>query len=117
MQRDPRVTRPRFASTSSARPATARRQAMGRPSRRGDQPRWRRRATYTRPLGVRHPLAGYDLTRDWLYGHIKTRTGRVEFLAFCRYLRSLYPPEVASPSCSVPPPTADSLRALSRPKD
>ena len=59
-----------------------------------DQPRRRRRATYTRPHGVRHLLAGYDLTRDRLYGHIKTRKGRVEFLAFCRYLRSLYPPQV-----------------------
>ena len=59
-----------------------------------DQPRRRRRATYTRPHGVRHLLAGYDLSRDRLYGHVKTHKGRVEFLAFCRYLRSLYPPEV-----------------------
>ncbi len=56
--------------------------------------RRRRRATYNRPNGVRHLLAAYDLSRDRLYGHIKTRKGRVEFLAFCRYLRSLYPPEV-----------------------
>ena len=52
------------------------------------------RATYTRPHGVRHLLAAYDLTTDRLYGHIKPRKGRTEFLAFCRYLRSLYPPEV-----------------------
>jgi transposase len=52
------------------------------------------RATYTRPHGVRHLLAAYDLSRDRLYGHIKPRKGRREFLAFCRYLRSLYPPEV-----------------------
>ena len=43
---------------------------------------------------MRHLLAGYDLTRDRLYGHINTRKGRVEFLAFWCYLRSLYPPEV-----------------------
>ena len=64
---------------------------------RGDQAwprRRRRRATFTRPHGVRHLLAGYDLSTDRLYGHIKPRKGRVEFLAFCRYLRSLHPPEV-----------------------
>lgn len=66
-------------------------------ARRTDCPgarRRRRRATYTRPHGVRHLLAGYDLSRDRLYGHIKTRKGRTEFLAFCRYIRSLYPPQV-----------------------
>ena len=57
-------------------------------------PRRRRRATYTRPHGVRHLLAGYDLSTDRLYGHIKVHKGRTEFLAFCRYLRSLHPPEV-----------------------
>ena len=56
--------------------------------------RRRRRATFTRPHGVRHLLAGYDLSTDRLYGHVKTRKGRTEFLAFCRYLRSLHPPEV-----------------------
>lgn len=60
---------------------------------RGETPRRRRRATYTRPHGVRHLLAGYDLSSDRLYGHVKPRKGRTEFLAFCRYLRSLYPPE------------------------
>ena len=39
-------------------------------------------------------MAGYDLSRDKLYGHVKTRKGRTEFLTFCRYLRSLHPPEV-----------------------
>jgi transposase len=56
--------------------------------------RRRRRATYVRPHGVRHLLAGYDLSTDRLYGHVKTRKGRSEFLAFCRYLRSLHPPNV-----------------------
>jgi transposase len=66
-------------------------------ARRADCPgerRRRRRATYKRPHGVRHLLAAYDLKRDQLYGHIKTRKGRTEFLAFCRYVRSLYPPDV-----------------------
>ncbi len=64
----------------------------GRP---GDQPRRRRRrATYTRPPGVRHLLAGYDLSTHKVYGHVKVRKTRTEFLAFCRYLRSLHPAEV-----------------------
>jgi transposase len=59
-----------------------------RPPRRG------RRATYTRPHGIRHLLACYDLSTDRLYGHVKVCKGRTEFLAFCRYIRSLHPPEV-----------------------
>jgi len=55
--------------------------------------RRRRRATYTRPNGVRHLMAGYDLSTDRLYGHVTTKKGRSEFLAFMRYLRSLHPPE------------------------
>jgi len=61
---------------------------------KGPRPRRRRRATYTRPHGVRHPLAAYDLSRDRLYGHIKPRKRRGEFLVFLRYVRSLYPPGV-----------------------
>jgi transposase len=56
--------------------------------------RRRRRATYTRPHGVRHLMTALDLSRDKLYGHIRARKGRTQFLAFCRYLRSLYPLEV-----------------------
>ena len=56
--------------------------------------RRRRRATYKRPHGVRHLLAGYDLSTDRLYGHVVARKGRTEFLAFCRHLRSLHPVEV-----------------------
>jgi transposase len=56
--------------------------------------RRRRRATFTRPHGVRHLMAGYDLSTDRLYGHVVTKKGRTEFLAFCRYLRSLHPPDV-----------------------
>jgi hypothetical protein len=49
------------------------------------------RATYTRPHGIRHLMAAYDVGQDRLYGHIKPRKRRVDFLAFCRYLRQLYP--------------------------
>jgi transposase len=56
--------------------------------------RRRRRATYTRPHGVRHLMAGYDLSTDRLYGHVTAHKGRTEFLAFCRYLRSLHPKNV-----------------------
>jgi hypothetical protein len=52
------------------------------------------RATYTRTAGVRHLFAAYELGEDKLYGHIKPRKTRARFLEFCRYLRSLYPPEV-----------------------
>jgi transposase len=44
-----------------------------------------------RPHGVRHLLAAYDLSRDKLYGHIKPRKRRGEFLTFLHYLRTLYP--------------------------
>jgi transposase len=56
--------------------------------------RRRRRATYTRPHGVRHMMGAYDLNRDRLYGHIVTRKDRTAFLRFLRYLRGMYPPEV-----------------------
>ena len=60
-----------------------------------DAPRRRRnRATYKRTKGVRHLLAALDMNQDHLYGHIKTTKNRTKFLEFCRYLRSLYPPEV-----------------------
>ena len=58
---------------------------------RGHIRRRRRRATYKRPHGVRHLFAAYDLRFDRLYGHIKPRKRRGEFLAFLRYVRSLYP--------------------------
>ena len=56
--------------------------------------RRRRRATYTRKNGVRHLMAAYDLNEDKIYGHIKTKKDRTTFLEFCRYLRTLYPPEI-----------------------
>jgi transposase len=52
------------------------------------------RATYKRPHGVRHLIAAYDVVNDRLYGHVKKRKARVEFLAFCRYIRSLHPLDV-----------------------
>ena len=43
---------------------------------------------------MRHLFAAYELGEDKLYGHIKPRKNRARFLEFCRYLRSLYPPQV-----------------------
>jgi transposase len=56
--------------------------------------RRRRRATYTRPHGVRHLLGGYDLSTDRLYGHVTPRKDRPAFKRFLRYLRSLHPAEM-----------------------
>jgi transposase len=60
----------------------------------GRAPRRRMRATYHRTAGVRHLLAAYELGEDKLFGHVKPRKTRTRFLEFCRYLRSLYPPQV-----------------------
>jgi hypothetical protein len=62
-------------------------------------PRRRRRATSTRPHGVRHLLAADDPSRDRLYGHIKPRKRRGEFPVFLRYLRTRYPPGCGWGSC------------------
>jgi hypothetical protein len=40
------------------------------------------------------PVAADDLSRDKLYGHIRRRKRRGEFLSFLRYLRRLYPPTI-----------------------
>jgi hypothetical protein len=65
----------------------------GKNAERGRAPRRRMRATYTRTAGVRHLFAAYELGEDKLFGHIKPRKTRVRFLEFCRYLRTLYPPQ------------------------
>jgi transposase len=52
------------------------------------------RATYKRPHGVRHLIAAYDVGADRLYGHIKRRKARAQFIEFCRYIRTLYPPAI-----------------------
>ena len=65
----------------------------GKSKEPGRAPRRRLRATSTRTKGVRHLFAAYDLGEDRLYGHIKPRKNRTRFLEFCRYLRSLCPPE------------------------
>ena len=65
----------------------------GKSKEPGRAPRRRLRATNTRTKGVRHLFAAYDLGEDRLYGHIKPRKNRTRFLEFCRYLRSLCPPE------------------------
>ncbi|WUP62167.1 hypothetical protein OG718_05730 [Streptomyces sp. NBC_00258] len=56
----------------------------------GREPRPRRRATYTRPHGVPHLCAAYDLGKDQRHGHIKKTKNRSKFLESCRYLRSLH---------------------------
>jgi transposase len=63
-------------------------------SGQGGPRRRRRRATYTRPNGIRHLMAGYDLSTDRLYGHVTTKKGRTEFLRFVRHLRTLHPTEI-----------------------
>nr|WP_244943407.1 hypothetical protein [Streptomyces inhibens] len=67
-------------------------------------PRPRRRATCTRPDGVRRLFAAYDLGKDRLYGHIKQTKNRSKFLEFCRYLRSLHQPMCASRSSATTTP-------------
>ena len=66
----------------------------GKHKDRARDPRPRMRATYHRNDGVRHLLAAYNLADDRLYGHVKARKTRVQFLQFCRYLRSLHPAHV-----------------------
>ena len=60
----------------------------------GEPPRPRRRATYHRTGGIRHMFGALDLTAGKMYGHVKRHKKRAQFLEFCRYLRSLYPPQV-----------------------
>ena len=69
---------------------------MGPPRRRHPQPppRRRLRATYHRTGGVRHLFAALELGSDKMYGHIKKRKRRGEFLQFCHYVRGLHPPQV-----------------------
>ncbi len=60
-----------------------------------DRPRRRRRrATFNRPHGVRHLMAGFDLSTNRLYGHVVKHKDRTAFLAFVKYLRSLHPAHV-----------------------
>ena len=60
----------------------------------GEPPRPRRRATYHRTSGTRQLFGAFDLASDKMYGHVKRHKTRTRFLEFCRYLRSLYPPQV-----------------------
>lgn len=71
---------------------------MGRTRRQAQGPRARAQAAAAGDLhpshGVRDLFAAYDLGKDKLYGHINKTKTRTKFLGFCRYLRSLYPPEI-----------------------
>jgi transposase len=60
----------------------------------GEPPRPRRRATYHRTSGTRQLFGALDLTSDKMYRHVKRHKTRTQFLEFCRYLRSLHPPQV-----------------------
>jgi hypothetical protein len=51
---------------------------------RGHIRRYRRRATFTRLHGVRHLFAAYDRRADKLYGHVRKRRRRGEFVEFLR---------------------------------
>ncbi len=55
------------------------------------EPRPRMLATYDRNDSVRHLFAAYNLIDDKLFGHVEPRKKRVQFLEFCRNLRSLHP--------------------------
>jgi len=58
-----------------------------------EQPRRRRRrATFTRSHGVRHLMAGFDLSTNRLCGHVVKRKDRTAFLAFVKHLRSVAAP-------------------------
>jgi transposase len=85
MSSGPLNLRPRHGRQSAA--------VIGKGKEPGRAPRPRMRATYTRTQGVRHLSAACELGKDKLYGHVKPRKTRARFPQFCRYLRSLYPPD------------------------
>ena len=60
----------------------------------GRQPRPRMRATYTRTEGVRHLPAPMSWVRTSCSGTSSPARPGPASLEFCRYLRSLYPPQV-----------------------
>lgn len=47
-------------------------------------------ATYSRPYGIRHLIAGYDLKTDKLFGVIRRHKRRKEFLSFLKIIRRRY---------------------------
>jgi transposase len=72
--------------------------AVGRGQRQGQRTRAGAAGPDARHLpphaGRPAPARAYELGEDKLFGHVKPRKTRTRFLEFCRYLRSLYPPEV-----------------------
>ena len=72
----------------------------------GARPRRRRRATYTRPHGVRHLLAAYDLSRDRLYGHISPASAAASsWSSAATYARCTRPGCGSAWSSTTPAPT------------
>lgn len=53
----------------------------------------RQPATYTRPHGVRHWLAFYDVHANHLWGYMRSRKRHQETLDVLRRLRKRYPPK------------------------
>jgi transposase len=45
-------------------------------------------------MRLRHLLAACELGEDRMFGHARPRKTRTRFLEFCRYLRTLCPPQV-----------------------
>ncbi|WP_231509280.1 hypothetical protein [Streptosporangium roseum] len=69
----------------------------GRHKDPGRDPRPRRRATYTRPHGVRHLFAAYDLGKDKLYGHLKKTNHLASYSARLVAIPCPANPHVAAP--------------------
>jgi transposase len=77
----------------------------------GTRPRRRRRATYTRPHGVRHLLAAYDLSRDRLYGHISPASAAASsWSSAATYARCTRPGCGSAWSSTTPAPTCRPAR-------
>jgi transposase len=77
----------------------------------GTRPRRRRRATYTRPHGVRHLLAAYDLSRDRLYGHISPASAAASsWSSAATYARCTHPGCGSAWSSTTPAPTCRPAR-------
>ncbi len=68
------------------------------------EPRQRRRATSTRPHGVRHLFAAYDLGKEQLCGHIKKTKNRSSSWSSAATCAPSTPPARASRSSATTTP-------------